>query len=339
LYLKRLHLKEHYHYVLCESYRDDSYWKYRELLDLGPDPNKYIVYPGGNSFHIDETLDETLHAMGANYSDEELEDLFLPFLDPRIRRIVERFNRRQKEKSPWREYPPEELLKYQRALHPFDKRRLHYLRCGRVDMGNLEGRAWGFLNVLLDKSRDEIEYIIGDMEQVLTPDEIRPYLYTALELQTYFPHHPARNQPIALDPEKVDDCFLKDLCWLNRDEMFFRGVERDVSDTLHPYLVKYLVLFFDNPFDPRTFWDEYIQDFRWKNQFHRSPRSQTGMSLSEREACQKLGISPEDFQKMGRQDLIRCYRKLAKETHPDRGGDKGDFVKIKEAYECLLVRK
>jgi hypothetical protein len=339
LYLKRLHLKEHYHYVLCESYRDDSYWKYRELLDLGPDPNKYIVYPGGNSFHIDETLDETLHAMGANYSDEELEDLFLPFLDPRIRRIVERFNRRQKEKSRWQEYPPEELLKYQRALHPFDKRRLHYLRCGRVDMGNLEGRAWGFLNVLLDKSRDEIEYIIGDMEQVLTPDEIRPYLYTALELQTYFPHHPARNQPIALDPEKVDDCFLKDLCWLNRDEMFFRGVERDVSDTLHPYLVKYLVLFFDNPFDPRTFWDEYIQDFRWKNQFHRSPRSQTGMSLSEREACQKLGISPEDFQKMGRQDLIRCYRKLAKETHPDRGGDKGDFVKIKEAYECLLVRK
>jgi hypothetical protein len=58
-----------------------------------------------------------------------------------------------------------------------------------------------------------------------------------------------------------------------------------------------------------------------------------------REACQNLRISPEDFQKMGRRDLTRCYRKLAKETHPDRGGDKGDFVKIKEAYECLLVRK
>jgi DnaJ-class molecular chaperone len=63
------------------------------------------------------------------------------------------------------------------------------------------------------------------------------------------------------------------------------------------------------------------------------------MSVSEREACQCLGISPEDFQKMERRDLIRCYRKLAKETHPDRGGDKGDFVEIKEAYECLLMRK
>jgi hypothetical protein len=339
LYLKRLNFKEHTHYVLCESYRDDGCWKYRQLLDLGPDPNTYIVYPGGNSFHLSESLEETLQAMGASYSDQELEDLFLPFVDPYIRRIVERFKKRQKGKSRWQEYTPEELLKYQRALHPFDKRRLHYLRCGRVNMGNLEGRAWGFLNVLLDKSRDEIEHIIGEMEHVLTPDEIRPYLYTAMELQTYFPHHPARNQPVALDPEKVDHYFLKELCWLNRDEMFFRGVERDFSDTLHAYLVKYLILFFDNPFDPRTFWDEYVQDFRWRHQFHRSPRSHRGMSLTEREACQSLGISPEDFQKMGRRDLIRCYRKLAKETHPDRGGDKGDFVKIKEAYECLLVRK
>jgi hypothetical protein len=277
--------------------------------------------------------------MGASYSDEELEDLFLPFIDPRIRRIVERFKRPQNEKSRWRECTPEKLLKYQNALHPFDKRRLHYLRCGRVDMGNLEGRPWGFLHVLLDKSRDEIEHIIGGMEQVLTPDEIRPYLYTAMELQTYFPHHPARNQPVALDPEKVDHYFLKELCWLNRDGMFFRGVARDGSDTLHAYLVKYLILFFDNPFDPRSLWDEYVQDFRWRHQFHGSPRSHTALSVSEQEACQCLGISPEDFQKMERRDLIRCYRRLAKETHPDRGGDKGDFVKIKKAYECLLVRK
>jgi DnaJ-class molecular chaperone len=63
------------------------------------------------------------------------------------------------------------------------------------------------------------------------------------------------------------------------------------------------------------------------------------MSVSEREACQCLGISPRDFLKMKRRDLIKFYRKLAKETHPDRGGDKGDFVKIKDAYECLLMRK
>ncbi|MGD9031984.1 MAG: J domain-containing protein [Desulfobacteraceae bacterium] len=339
MYLKRQNFEDHYHYTLCESYRDDGCWRHRELLDLGADPGAYIVYPGGNAFYIEESLEATLKARGADYSDGNLEDLFMPFVDPYIRRIVERFKRPQKEQNRWRKCSPETLMNYQKALHPFDKRRLHYLRCGRVDIGNLDGRAWAFLNVLLEKSRDEVEHVIEGMEQVLTPVEIRPYLYTALELQTYFPHHPARNQPAALDPEKVDDYFLKDLCWLNRDETFFRGVERDGSDALHPYLVKYLVLFFDNPFDPRTFWDEYVQDFRWRHQFHRSPRSPAGMSMPEREACQCLGIPPEDFQNMKRQDLIRCYRRLAKKAHPDRGGDKEDFVRIKEAYECLLMRK
>ena len=339
MYLKRQNFEDEYHYVLCESYRDDGCWKYRELLDLGPDPNEYIVYPGGNSFYIRESLEESLQAMGASYSDEELEDLFLPFMDPYIRRIIERFKRPQNGKDRWRKHTPEELLKYQRALHSFDKRRLHYLRCGRVDMGNLEGRPWGFLNVLLEKSRDEIEHVIEGMEQVLMPHEIHSYLYTALELQTYFPHHPARNQPAALNPERVDDYFLKDLCWINRDEKFFRGVAHDGSDSLHPYLVKYLILFFDNPFDPRTVWEEYVQDFKWRHQFHRTPGSHTDMTMPEREACQCLGIPLEDFQKMKRQDLIRCYRRLAKETHPDRGGEKERFVRIKEAYECLLRRK
>ena len=308
-------------------------------MDLGADPGEYIVYPGGNSFHIRESLEEILQGRGASYSDEELEGLFMPFLDPFIRRIVERFKRPQKEQNRWRTCSPEALLKYQRALHSFDKRRLHYLRCGRVDIGTLDGRPWGFLNVILEKSRDEIEHVIEEMEHVLTPEEIRPYLYTALELQTYFPHHPARNHPAALNPERVDDYFLKELCWLNRDERFFKGVERDGSGSLHPYLVKYVILFFDNLFDPSTVWDEYVQDFRWRHQFHRSSRSHSGITIPEREACHCLGISPEDFQKMERRDLIRCYRKLAKETHPDRGGEKGDFVKIKEAYECLLMRK
>jgi len=339
LYLKRHNFKDHYHYILCESYSDDGCWKHRELLDLGEDPGAYIVYPGGNSFYIRESLEETLHSRGATYSDEELEDLFMPFLDPYIRRIVERFKRPQKANNRWQRSSPEALMKYQRTLHSFDKRRLHYLRCGRVDIGNLDGRPWRFLNVLLEKSRDEIEHVIEGMEQVLTPDEIRPYLYTALELQTYFPHHPARNQPAALDPEKVDHYFLKVLCWLNRDEKFFRGVVRDGSDALHAYLVKYVILFFDNSFDSGAVWDEYVRDFRWRHQFYRAPPSHMGMTMPEREACHCLGISPDDFPKMRRQDLIRCYRRLAKETHPDRGGDEEHFVKIKEAYECLLTRK
>jgi hypothetical protein len=80
--------------------------------------------------------------------------------------------------------------------------------------------------VFLGKSRDEIETVIEGMEQALSPHEIRPYLYTAFEIQTYFRDHPARYQPAALDPEKVDHYFLRDLCWLNKDEKFFSGVDR-----------------------------------------------------------------------------------------------------------------
>lgn len=339
MYLKRQYLIGDYHYSLCESYREAGCWKHRRLMDLGPDLRDYIVYPGGNSFYIKESLEEQLQASGAKYSSDDLEELFIPFVEPRIRRIVEMFNRSGKKQNRWGKCSAEELLKQQRELHPFDKRRLHYLRCGRVDMGNLEGRPWKFLNVLLEKSRDELEHIIEGMEAELPPREIRPYLFTALELQTYFRHHPARNQPAVLDPEKVDHYFLKDLCWLNRDEKFFRGVERGDSDSLHPYLVKYLIMYFDNPFDMRTVWDEYIEDFRWRHQFHRRPSSNAVMPATEREACQCLGITPEEFRGMDRHELTRCYRRLAKTTHPDGGGDKEAFVEIKEAYECLIMRK
>ncbi len=308
-------------------------------MDLGPDPGEFIVYPGGNGFYIKESLEDALRAKKARYSDEELEGLFIPFLDPYIRQIVERFKRPGRKQTRWGRCSPEELLKYQRSLHSFDKRRLHYLRCGRVDIGNLEGRPWKFLNVLLEKSRDEIEHVIEEMERLLAPHEMRPYIFTALELQTYFRHHPARNQPAALNSEKVDEYLLKDLCWLNQDEKFFRGVKHDRSDSLHPYLVKYLVLYFDNPFDPRTLWDDYVEDFRWRHQFQRKSSAHAVMSIPEREACKCLGISLEDFKTMSRRELIRCYRRLAKETHPDRGGEKENFVRIKEAYECLLMRK
>jgi len=35
-------------------------------------------------------------------------------------------------------------------------------------------------------------------------------------------------------------------------------------------------------------------------------------------------------------EIKRAFRKKALETHPDRGGKKEDFVKVREAYECLI---
>lgn len=339
VYLKRKRRKNQDHYILSESYHEDGIWKYRKLMDLGADPAEYIVYPGGNAFYIKESLEETLNWSATDFSYDELEALFMPFLKPRIRRIVESFQRRGPIDKHWKAMNPETLYQYQNRLHDFDKRRLHYLRYGRVEIGKLEGRSWPFLNVLLERSRDEIEHVIQGMETDISPYEIRPYLYTALNLQTHFQHLLTRFQPAALDPEKVNEHFVKDLFRLNRDKHFFIGVEDHDPDTLHAYLVKYLDLYFNHTFDPDAVREEYIQDFIWRHQFYRPPRHSHELSGTEKKACEILAITQEDFKGMTRRELIKCYRIRAKETHPDMGGKREVFVQVQEAYECLIKQK
>ena len=338
LYLKRKHTKDGTHYILSESYRDGNLFKHRRLIDLGPDPEMYIEYPGGNSFHIRESLLEDLQNMGEGYSEDELENLLMPFIDPHIRRIVERFQRSGKSRKPWHNLSPEERMQKQKNIHSFDKRRIHYLRFGRMQMGDMDQRACSFLYGLFDKSRDEIEHVIEEMERELPPHEIRPYIYTSFHLQTHFMDRLTRNHPSALDPEKVDDFLVDDLCRLNSDKRFFSGVDRRDFQTLHPYLIKYLTQYFDNAFEPGTVWSEYVEDFLWKHQFHRQSKASPGASPSEEKACLCLEISMEDFQGMDRTKLRRCYRRLAKKTHPDGGGNQERFVEIKEAYEFLLQK-
>lgn len=339
MYLKRHRLGNAYHYLLSESYWSGTCWTHRRLMDLGPDPGAYIEYPGGNSFYINETLIDTLVQMGKGDTSDTLEEILKPFLDPRIRRIINRFERTENPVERWRKaHSRETLLAYQRDLHPFDKRRLHYLRYGRIHIGDLDARPRGFLYVLFEKSRDEIEHLIEEMEHDLPPHELHAYLYSALRLQGHFRHLLTRYHPSAMDPEKLDRCFLDALCRLNREEGFFEGVDHPDPDTLHPYLVKYLILYFDHPMGPNTAGDEYVDDFIWRHRFNRPPEA-PAPATSQRTACRILGISLTEFQQMDRKALIRCYRRLAKKTHPDQGGDESRFVEIKTAYEDLLKMK
>lgn len=339
MYLKKRSVNKRQHYTLCESYWDGDCWRSRKLVDLGPDPEQRIVYPGGNSFYVDESLEEGIRAMGSAVDSDELERLFRPFIDPEIRRIVEMFERPRRNDRPEQRLGRDELLGAQQRLHPFDKRRLHYLRCGRVDIGNLDARPWKFLNVLLHKSRDELEHLLEEMEADLPPHEFRDYIYTGLNMERHFSHLLTRHQPAAMDPENLDAYLVEDLCRLNRDAAFFRGVGRHDPETLHPYLTKYLILYFDNPFDPQNFWRENVEDFIWKHRFYQPPRTRTTVSMPEEEACRCLGIGPRDFRKMDLKALRRCYRKRAKESHPDRGGDPAAFIRITQAYERLVSLK
>jgi hypothetical protein len=340
LYLKRANHGSNPSYFLCESYRSGGCWKYRVLVALGSNPEEYIEYPGGNSFYVRESLEEELRRVNPHYSSRELEALLLPFVDPSIRSIIEQFQRPGTRKTQRNSTSSLEMLERQRELNSFDKRRLHYLRFGRVHIGNLEAKPWTFLNVLLDKSRDEIESLLGEMEWDLPPQENRRYLYTAFGLERHFRDLLTRYQPEALDPFRVEECFLEDLCRLNRDEPFFRGVDDHDLTLLHPYLRKYVILYFDSTFDPQMVWDEDGADFVRRRQFSQGSGAFSGpVSGQEKEACRSLGIAVNDFQKMNRQELIRAYRKLAMKFHPDVGGDKEAFVEVKAAYECLLKRK
>jgi hypothetical protein len=336
LYLRRVISQDGCHYVIRASYRDGECWRSEDLADLGADPATHVEYAGRNSFYFSSDLEEKLQAKGVKYSIEDLEELFLPFLPPHIRRLIESFQTHTTRRHGRRTCSEQELTQKQRGLHSFDKRRLHFLRCGRVDIGDLDRRPWKFLNVIMEKSRDEIEHVIEDMERVLRPHELCPYLFTALHLQSRFPHHLLRNHPAALDRDEVDNYFLEELCAVNEDETYFAGMERFDRTTLHPLLVKYLVLYFDSEFEGNA-WPEQLVEFMRRRAFYRRLPAVRRMDIEE--ACTLFGISKEEVVRLDRNQLARLYRCKAKELHPDRGGDKESFIRMSEAFACLTEQK
>jgi hypothetical protein len=190
---------------------------------------------------------------------------------------------------------------------------------------------------LYDKSRDEIENLIESMERQLQSREIRPYLFTAFHLQSYFPHDPLRHHPAALDGHRLDDYFLEEICRLNRDTNYFRGIADHNSRSLHPYLTRYVIFYFDHDFDRRSLWNQYVEDFMQARRRYRPPQSQP--TLSDQEAYAALELDEESFRQLSRRDLIRLFRRRAKEIHPDIGGNHDAFIRLTEAFAALLPKK
>ena len=336
MYLRRVVFPDGYHYVIRESYSEGDFWKSRDLADLGTNPAEYIEYVGGNGFYFNTGLEEKLQAQGVEYSTEDLECLFLPFLNPRIRRVIESFQTHTMEQPCRKAGAEEEMMQTQQRLHSFDKRRLHFLRCGRVDIGNLDHRPWKFLTVLVKKSRDEIEHIFEGMERILRPHEMRSYLFTALNLQTRFPHHVLRNHPSALDQEMVDNHLVDALCSVNDDETFFAGTKWYGNSSLHPYLTRYIILYFDSGFEGNR-WPEFMREFMHRQQPHQRMPAVQRMDIDR--ACEILAISSRNLARMSRRELVRLYRRKAKELHPDRGGDKECFIRMAAAFARLIESK
>ena len=329
-YIKRIRQGGAYHYVISETVSDGGVLTSRDLMDLGPDPSIYIQYFDRHAFAFKSVIEENLEKSGVRFTSDEIERLLKPFLKPEIQRIVEIFDRSRHSRLQV-SYNLEELVPGQRQVHIFDARRLYYLRSGRMDSGELAQRRWKFLEVLLCKSRDEIESDLDRMEQALPPREYPAYVFTSLGVPLLLPGY-LKDYPSAVDREKLDSLVLTELCKINSDEVFFLGVPRE-DGFLHQYLRKYVWYYFDSEFRTETSFD----GFRFSGGPRISVPARPANSLHD--AYRVFEISAEQFSRMSGRELTSIFRRKAKKIHPDRGGEHEDFLKLSEAYEHLMEIK
>ena len=321
-------------YFIRESYRQEGHYLSRDLLDLGADPGSYIVYPGGNSFYVDQVVEDRLSDMGTKADPDILEDIFWPFVHPEIRRVLEPFRGREKRhQASRRKKRPENTIDIQ--LHIFDKRRMHYLRFGQMDQRDIGRLPLNFFQILHNKSRDEIEQTLINMETVLTPREYKAYTYVIFDLQQFFYESYAKNSPQMLSIDKVDEHFIEQVCRLNTDRSFWAGMK--IGDNLHDYLVRYVLLYFDHDFAPSSLMEDYLRQFINSRRDYRAPYATVALTLKK--ASTAFGETQAVLKKMSRKEVARLYRLKAQQLHPDKGGDHDEFVNLTDAYHALLKTK
>jgi hypothetical protein len=334
LYLAQTIVNGQTHYSIRESYLHQNRFLSRNLFDIGTDPAQYIVYPGGNSFYIHESIEEQLNDLDVYPENDELEDIFWRFLDPTIRRALETFRNRQK-KLKHGKIPKAKGSAAASKFHIFDKRRILYLRCGRANQQNIACVPHKLFQVLTDKSRDEIEQMFIQMEKILAVREYKTYAYVIFNLQDFFTQWFAQTAPKLLDQKAVDEHFMEEICRLNSDLAFWGGME--TGGSLNEYLVRYAVMYFDYDYAPKSFIEEYIRKFiNSRRDYHPSFKSR---KANLEEAGVLFKETPEELKKMTRKDLVRLYRKRIQKLHPDKGGDHDKFIKLTRVYHHLLKTK
>ena len=180
------------HFTIRESYLGEGVYRHRDLCDLGTTPGRFIVYPGGNAFYVEEAVEDAIRAHGTEPSQEDLETIFWPFVRPDIRYRLEPFRRQErrlKEDRRAKQVPRPE------SVHLFDKRRIHFLKFGQMEQRSLSRLPASAIRMLQDKSRDEIEQGFMQQEAALRPREIKTYTYVIFNLQQHFTQRFARDTP------------------------------------------------------------------------------------------------------------------------------------------------
>ena len=334
MYLAQKKIGKNTHFFIRESYPDGGIFLSRDLIDLGTDPGAYIIYPGGNAFYIDPVIEERLAKRGVSYGDYDLESIFWRFLDPDIQHVLTFFRDRENRSRKSRKLR-EKAKKNELSMHIFDRRRLHYLKVGRMEQGYLWLVPEKFFSILRNKSRDEIEQQFLNMEQQLHPREYKAYVYVIFNIHRFFSESFAQKRPQYLKQSAVDAYFIEEICELNQDRTFWAGLQ--TGSCLHEYLIRYLIMYFDYDFASRSWAEDYIRNFINSRRDYPPPFEAAGTTLKE--ASLIFSESKAVLKQMSRQQLIRLFRRRAQELHPDKGGDQEKFVRLNHAYHMLLKTK
>ncbi|NPA94128.1 MAG: J domain-containing protein [Thermodesulfobacteria bacterium] len=319
-------------FILRHSVQDkDGIWVSLDVFDLGRDPEEYVEYIDERVFLISPEVEEALADKGVEYEYEELEEIFWPFIDPYIRQTIEDFGGiRGRGGRKRKRYTQEELGRMQASIHAFDKRRMLFLKLLQINIEPLMDHPLIFLNRLLDKSRDELENNFRFMEMDLRPWEMKAYIYCIFGLPARFAPRLSRFIPDAQDRDLMDEFFMEELCSLNSDPTYIdAGARPRQASGLHPYLRRYAIQYFDFVFKGPGLGRSAGSRGPW-----RPPAT-----ARDDEHLFIMGLSRQEFDQMNEQEFVRYYRRRAQELHPDKGGDHDAFIRLKDAFEILIIKK
>jgi len=327
VYLARVRIQGKFSYVLRQSYWADEHYKSRDLLDLGPEPWRFIHYPGGKGYYYDSCIEDALAIQGLKIESEDLDRLLFDFLDPEIQRVIIGFDRSHRKASNKCQSPD---FGHPISIHIFDKRRFHYLRFGHSRQRYIQNVPDKVFKSLHHKSRDELEQYFGWEERRLRPNEKSLYVAAIFQLPAFCPRIGTDQSLLS----QMDAYFMERLCRLNNDAQFLAG--ESIPQGLFEHLVKYAIVYFDQEPVGQSAAEQDIRNFINRHRRHR-PTAKEQFKI--REAEQLFGYEWIALKRLGRSALTRIFRQQALQHHPDQGGDAEKFRRLAHYYRVLLQRK
>ncbi|BCL62256.1 hypothetical protein DGMP_29490 [Desulfomarina profundi] len=302
------------------------------VFDLGRDPSSHFDIFEERAVLFHDDLLEAVERHCPHQSENLLEELLRPFF-PRELLFRNRpfYNRRYRKTST--PLSDDERMAIEEQVHEFDRRRLYFIRYGAVDQARLSRLHEKCIRPLLGQSRDEREQFFAAEEQAVSPGEYLRYLHATLQLHRFFDESFAPSFPEALDRATLCDHFVEQLCILNGDKTFWQHKsEAPIADSLHPHLIRYLIMFFDHQPRVRGFGADFARRFMGDHRrFHWPKRTKE----KQQQAEALFGRSFEELRKLNKNELSRLFRSKAKELHPDHGGDPQQFIDLTDLYNEL----